>query len=423
MRAEKGLKLHIALCMLALLAGAIFLCGFYLGDRLPRGTFIDGIEVGGLSRTQAIAAVRRETENTLKQNSLKIRTKDGVYTFSYPEINYRDDLFSRVKNIRRSGEYSSGTRYYLCAENEVIRGICEGQSLPMTEPYADFSAEGEPFGYCEGSDGYIADEAALRRDIDNALYGSFDPVDLKYSYVKRRHTLEEVRAQTALLAQFTTYFDEDNLSRSSNIRRAAASLNGTVVKGGCVLSFNDIVGERTAKRGYLKAKIIENGEYVEGYGGGVCQVSTTLYNAALLSGLKITEYHPHTLAVGYVQPSRDAMVSGKAFDLKIKNPSTLPVYIRTQVSGGSLTVRIYGKRSADGIAIESVISGGIVAPVTETDDPAKVREGKDGILSESYLIVTEKGETRRIFLRSDRYLPQKHVILKENAAPPTENDF
>lgn len=419
MGAEKSLKLNIALCMLAMSAGIIFLCGFCPCGRLPRGTFIDGTDVGGLSRAQAITAVRRETENALKQKMLVIRSDTAVYTFSYPEINFRDDLFSSVKNIKNCGEYSSGTKYYLCAENEVIRGICAGESLPVTEPYADFSASGAPFEYCAGNDGRIVDEAALRLDLEKALSGSFEEIALKYKHVKRKRALEEVRAQTTLLAQFTTYFDKNNLSRTSNIRLASASVNGTVVKSGSVLSFNDIVGDRTAKRGYLKAKIIENGEYTEGYGGGVCQVSTTLYNAALLSGLKIAEYHPHTLAVGYVPPSRDAMVSGKAFDLKIENPSPSPVYIRAQVSEGSLTVRIYGKRGADGIAIESVVSGGIVAPVAETDDPSKVREGRDGILSESYLVVTEKGETRRIFLRSDRYLPQKHVILKENVAPPT----
>ena len=85
------------------------------------------------------------------------------------------------------------------------------------------------------------------------------------------------------------------------------------------------MGARTKARGFLPAKIIENGEFVEGVGGGVCQVSTTLYNCALLAGFNIEEYHPHSLAVSYVPPSRDAMVSGLSCDLKIKNNSDIIV--------------------------------------------------------------------------------------------------
>lgn len=425
MTVRKRLKFGLLIAMLASVAGIVFLCGF--SRPLPAGTRIDGVDVGGMGRRQAIAAVRENTVNELKKKKLEIRAENCVYTYSYPELNYRDELFRLVPSISRAGEYDSGVSYYLCGKDLIVSGICAGESVPVREPSAEFRTDGTPFVYDRGCDGKRVDAISLTRGIEKALEGDFEPVTLSYREVKRSRSLKEIRAETVLLSQYTTYFDEANVNRCNNIRLAAESLNGSVLAGGAFFSFNRAVGERTKERGYLPAKIIENGEYVVGYGGGVCQVSTTLYNAALLSGLKVSEFHPHSLAVGYVPPSRDAMVSGTALDLKFKNPAKTPVYIRAKATGNRLTVSIYGKSGGERYSIESVIAGGIVAPEEYTDDPSKVRDGKDGILSESYLIVSANGVSRRVRLRADRYLPQKRIILKENAPSAVpygfENNF
>lgn len=96
-----------------------------------------------------------------------------------------------------------------------------------------------------------------------------------------------------------------------NIALAAEKINGCILADGEEFSFNGRVGARTESNGFLSAPIILEGDFVEGVGGGVCQASTTVYNAALLAGMEITEQHPHSLRVGYVEPSFDAMVSGK----------------------------------------------------------------------------------------------------------------
>lgn len=410
------MKFNLTVYMLAFLAGFVFLCGF--SRSLPVGVRIDGVEVGGMSYARAAEAVREHTEGFLKEQSLEIVGEDCVYVFRYPELNYTDDLYRLVRTIDRAGVYGSGTRYYLCGKDEVIRGICAAERIEATEPYALFHAEGEPFTYCGGNDGRQVDAAALQTDVENALEGGFERVIISYKRVPRTRTVDAVRAETVLLSSFTTYYDGSNLSRASNIRLAAGSLNGSVVGGGKTLSFNDIVGARTKERGYLTAKVIENGEFSEGVGGGVCQVSTTLYNAALLSGLKIAEYHPHSLAVGYVPPSRDAMVSGSAFDLKLVNAGKTPVYIRAETGKNRVTFRLYGKSTGETYSIESVVSGGVAAPEELTDDPSKVREGKDGVLSESYLVAEKDGTVRRVRLRRDKYLPVKRVVLRENLPAP-----
>ena len=291
----------------------------------------------------------------------------------------------------------------------------------MTEPYAKFSAYGKPFEYCDGNDGRRGDAKALVKDIKNSLNGGFERVNVKFTRVPRTKTIEDVKSETRLLSSFTTCFDGGNLNRVSNIRLAASKINGTVLEGGKTLSFNDIVGARVKERGFLTAKIIENGEFTEGVGGGVCQVSTTLYNAALLSGLKIEEYHPHTLAVGYVPPSRDAMVSGTYFDLKISNPYPTPVYIRASVTGGSVAFSIYGYDDGTAYSLSSEVTGAIPAPEESCASPEEARAGKDGLTSESYLTVTRGSYVKTVLLRKDKYAPVKRVVYSDPTHEEGEN--
>lgn len=413
--------------MLAVSAGFVFFaCAFTYGGKVPKNVTVNGIAVGGLSVADAASAVRAETENYLKDKTLEICAGDKVFKFTYPEISYRDNVFTLLKNAEKGRSYQAETSYYLCGAKEIAQGICLSEQRLKEEPYAKFSAYGKPFTYFEGEDGRKADEKQILKDIDKSLNGGFEKVNVKFTKIFRTVTLDKIKAETRLLSSFTTNFDGGNLNRVSNIRLAAAKINGTVLESGKTLSFNDIVGERVKERGFLTAKIIEKGEFTEGVGGGVCQVSTTLYNAALLSGLKIVEYHPHTLSVGYVPPSRDAMVSGKAFDLKIKNNGKTPVYIRANVTDGSVTFDIYGKSDGAKYKLKSSVTGSIPAPEEPTDDPAAERAGKDGILSEGYLEITRAGVTQSLLLRKDKYQPVKRRVysgsVEENAGENVEEN-
>ena len=227
------------------------------------------------------------------------------------------------------------------------------------------------------------------------------------------HTVgEDEKFVVQRLCSYTTYFDSKNEARSHNIRLAASLIDGTVLQNLEIFSFNKVVGQRTAERGFKRAAIIENGEFVEGTGGGVCQVSTTLYNAALLSGCKVVEYHPHSLAVSYVPPSRDAMVSGTFFDLKFKNATGSTIYIKSVTGENFVTFILYGRNFGKKYELFSSVTGTIEPPEEFTDDIALVKSGRAGTISEGYLTVTENGFSRRIFLRRDKYSPQKKITLK-----------
>ncbi len=409
-------KLNILLVMSAVTAGFIFcLCGFLRA--VPKGVTVNGENVGGLTVPSAVEKLRQKTAEELKGKSLCIYGAKARYVFTYPEISFKDDFKNVLGSVKRGGEYSANVSYYLCGMDEIINDICREEKVERVEPYAKFRTSGEPFYYFEGADGKQPDIARLKADIQAALKGGFESVKIKYLTAFRRTSLDSVRQKTALLGKFTTYFDASNTNRACNIRLAAALLNGVKVEGGKTLSFNDTVGARLPERGFRSAKIIENGEYVEGVGGGVCQVSTTLYNAALLSGMAVTEYHPHSLSVGYVAPSRDAMVSGSSCDLKFKNPSACPVYIRSRTGNGYVTFELYGKSDGAKYSLETVVRQTIPAEEELCADPSQVREGKDGLISEGYLVVNRSGFIKKIKIRTDRYAPQKRVIFPADLSP------
>ena len=151
--------------------------------------------------------------------------------------------------------------------------------------------------------------------------------------------LENVK--TKLIGQYITYFNSYNQERSHNIDLAANAINNHVVFPGETFSFNQTVGQRTKEKGYLPAPIIVKGELAEGIGGGICQVSSTLFNAADRSGLEIVKRFSHSKRVPYVPPGRDATVSWYGPDFSFKNQYNQPVLIRAKAHHGMMFVRVY----------------------------------------------------------------------------------
>lgn len=414
-------KLNTCLILSALVTGIVFcLCGFTV--TLPKGVTVNGCDVGGLTRSAAAALIRGEKEKELKTKKLVVSGEKCQYVFSFPEISYKDNVQDTLRRAKRKGSYTANFSYYLCGLNEVVAAVCESERVLKEEPYAEFKTTGAPFIYHEGHDGKEVDAVRLKNDILSSLKGGFEQINVRYLNTFRQNSLHTVKQNTVLLGRYTTYFDQTNINRASNIRLAAELLNGVIIQGGETLSFNKTVGARLPERGFLKAKIIENGEYTEGVGGGVCQVSTTLYNAALLSGMAVTEFHPHSLAVGYVEPSRDAMVSGSACDLKFRNPSKYPVYLRSHTAEGSVSFEFYGKSDGAKYSLESVILGYLPAPEEQCADPSDVREGRDGVRSEGYLLIERSGYVKRVKLRRDKYLPQKRLVYTLSDGEETAQD-
>lgn len=231
-------------------------------------------------------------------------------------------------------------------------------------------------------------------------------------------------------ATFSTNYSTSTDERKTNVYLATKSLDGTLVAPFEEFSFNLVVGERTEKRGYKKAKIIVDGQFVDGVGGGVCQVSTTLYNAVLLAGLKIVEYHPHSLAVGYVPPSFDAMVNSGWADLKFINDTFNPIIINAFADGNTLTITITGEKQEYQYLRKSRVIGEIPPPDDKIiqddknefpdlylDQTIRIKNPKNGLVSEGYLLMVKDGKIHSsIKIRSDKYAPVQGVLLRGNKA-------
>jgi vancomycin resistance protein YoaR len=168
------------------------------------------------------------------------------------------------------------------------------------------------------------------------------PVEIPMVTVQPSVTTEDLKnVMGKLIGKYTTKFDPGNVNRTTNIKLASRAIDGLILMPGDTFSFNRVVGPRTASRGYKPAKVIVKGEYSEGIGGGICQVSSTLYNSVDEAGLKITRRASHSKEVTYVPPGRDATVSWGGPDFRFKNNLNKPVLIDIKISGGYITVYTY----------------------------------------------------------------------------------
>jgi len=168
---------------------------------------------------------------------------------------------------------------------------------------------------------------------------------------------EKLAQITETVSEFSTHFPKRQFNRNANLKLASSKLNGVVLMPGDQLSFNKTVGQRTLKNGFMLAGVYKNGKHDTGIGGGICQVSTTLYNASLFGNLKIVRRSNHSMPVAYVPLGRDATVDYGSLDLVIQNDYQTPIAITSEFKPGTLTFRILGKREP-GQTVKIVQEGG-----------------------------------------------------------------
>lgn len=232
-----------------------------------------------------------------------------------------------------------------------------------------------------------------------------------------------VGTAVGLVSEFATSFDTGSVGRSCNIALAASNFCWLKVGEGERLSFNATVGPRTEQRGYHSAKVIENGEYVVGIGGGVCQVSTTLYNAWIRAGLSVESVRAHSLPSSYCELSQDATVS-EFIDLVLVNDGDGAVYIDAEAAAGTLTFRVYGTPRRERFEFVSEIEETIppkgetieFVPSLDGEDYRVVRAARNGYRTR-LVRLTYAGETlkERKVLRKDVYLavPAKVLVAED----------
>lgn len=223
-----------------------------------------------------------------------------------------------------------------------------------------------------------------------------------------------------LLATFSTKYNAGNAGRTTNLRLAANKINGTVLLPNEEFSYNAVVGERTISAGYKMAATYSNGAVVDGLGGGICQISSTLYDAVVMANLKITTRRNHQFVTSYVPAGKDATVVWGSQDFKFVNSRKYPVRITTTVQGGVATVQVWGiKEEVEyDISIETKKIA-TIAPTTQyVQDPSLasgqqkvVQAGSDGRKVEAYKVMKLNGQVVSTTLLSrDTYNAMKRIV-------------
>ncbi|MBQ9782229.1 MAG: VanW family protein [Clostridia bacterium] len=316
-------------------------------------------------------------------------------------------------------------RRYLNDVDGVIEKIYLDTIVRPTNSTIKFNPSNydNPFTITKSSNGYCIDKEKLKTDVFLALNERKSKVNCKKVELTAEISESDNKKLTTIRGEFSTNYGNSITARKHNVFLATKSINGIILNSGETFSFNKVVGERNEKNGYQNAKIILNGEYVDGIGGGVCQVSTTLYNALLLSNLKITEKHAHTLQVSYVAPSFDAMVSGSNLDLKFLNDTNSPIYITGKANGNTLSFKVYGEKNDYDIKRVSKINEKIApspCEYVESDtlflgEQSILQYEKEGIKSQGVLEYYKDGKKiKEIIIRKDYYKPVRAKILVGN---------
>ena len=290
----------------------------------------------------------------------------------------------------------------------------DGEDIGLTAKNADVVTRALNYGKEGNLVSVLTDQSAvLIADYISAQWsGENATIDLITEVTEPKGTREELAQVQDVLGSFETDFSSSSSARKKNVRTGAEKLNGIVLYPGDTLSVYEAVSPFDAENGYALAPSYENGTTVDSYGGGICQVSTTLYNAVMRAELEIVTRSAHSMIVTYVEPSMDAAIAGTFKDLQFKNNQETPIYIEGYTNGGTLGFRIYGKETRPDnrkVTFESEVTSQ-TDPVREfvasQDLPVgtikKTQSSHTGYTARLWKIVTVDGveESRKVYNNS-----------------------
>ncbi len=412
-----------------------------------KGVTINGVSVGGLNTIEASKYLEDRFEENLINKIMKLRYKEYVLEIKYGEIGVTYDYYSaskkaykvgrqgnideRVKSIFLSKFYGKDINMELIYDNHKISSIMNRVKNNINVESKDAEIKfvnNRPVITSEIVGKKIQEDLLKQRIIDSLLHK--DIVEIPVIEDIPRLTHEILSKITTKIGTFSTSFSGSTEGRIHNIELAAESIDGKLILPNEVFSFNETTGDRNTEAGYKESIVIVDGDYTSGVGGGVCQVSSTLYNALLLADMEIIERHPHSIPASYVHSGRDAAVAYNYLDLKFRNILDVPVYLKAKINGTTLFIDIFSKKNDSGrvIKIESDIVEKIEPEIEESVDELMnsgektvVQKGRYGYKVKTYKIVLFNGkEESRELITNDYYKPKKYIIKK---GPDEENDI
>ena len=418
---------------------------------IENGTMINGVNVGGMDYYDAEKLIYDVFKEKSENFSLTLKYKDKTWTFDKDDFKVNSEIHTIIEEAQKRNEivesYEKQTEtlkdlqnngasvnvafnYIFVGLDEKIDEIIKEIEIEPVNSEIKFNAQNSnPFEVTEHKNGLRVNKEQLYFDI-NEQFNKTNNVEVEIKTFEQVAdvTKQENLENTTQISTFVTYVSDSTGGRKSNVKKALDCFNGFVVEPNETVSFNKVTGPHTLDNGYKIATIIYNGRYVDGVGGGICQASTTLYNALLLADAEILEVHKHTLPVKYVPLAMDAMVSDYVADLKFKNVSDEPLYIQTVCDSESVRVNIYGKKLDKEIKTRSETletikhTGDKIVPDTNKEYSDKVlfkgeqyrltypRNGYEAKAYIEYYVDGKKVEEKEI--RHEIYKPQNGIVVE-----------
>lgn len=360
MMAKKSFRIGIIIAIgFAAALALVVKLSFHASERIAPGVKVVGVDVGGLKKPEAAEKLRGWAKNRLSA-TLEFDAAGQKWTGTLADIGVLVDterMADTAYSIGRRGSLSvklveslgvmRGTsdleaRYRY--DNGKIRALMDKINKSVAVPAKDAR-----LAFVDGVRTITPEVSGKRVDPVNAIELVKAAVERNDARVilplivdKPEVTESDLLQVDTLLARYTTRYAAWRTDRTHNVKLAAQALNGELIRQGEVFSYNETVGPRLKETGFKDALIYVKGKMVPGTGGGICQVSSTIYNVALLANLKIVERSNHSMPVPYVPLGRDATVAYGLLDLKFENTTSAPIYMATKTYGGTLTVEIYG---------------------------------------------------------------------------------
>ena len=431
------------------------------------GTYINGQSVSGYTVERASQVVSDKMKEQLDGISIQIMYKDKIWEFNQDDFEvdwavqqvvqkayntyYNGNLNSKAKNVSNSkilgSLTSSKNSVYSVSLKSTFKNfdkkideiVKEIETEPVNATVTFNPDSDNMFVVSESKNGIKVDTEKLYQDLENQFLKT---KDIKV-YVNTYSVEPEVEQsyfdnKLNLMSKFSTTLKGSQEGRRHNVDYALKKFNGKVVKAGEKISFNEVTGPQTLEGGYKTAIVILNGKFVNGVGGGICQASTTLYNALVLANLEINEVHKHTLPVGYVELSLDAMVSEGYADMVFTNNSQDDIYIKTYTNEDEATVEIYGNSLADGITVKRVAefigniphngdkiqvdtAGEYTDKVLYKGEYYRVKYPREGYEAKAYKETFKDGEMiSKEEIRHEKYQPIDGLIIEGAKEPPAD---
>lgn len=415
----------------------------YLGiiasrDMIYPNIKIQGINVGKLTKDQGKEKLNKNLGEFLSKDKLLLSLDKRNWEFNYNELGVNFDIdrsiekayelgkdgniFYKIKAYLFYKKHGEDIPLYVDINNSYIKKLVEKLENEIEEKAMDgkIARKNGSFMITPEKKGLSLDrEKAEGLIVEGIKSLSKENIILPVRIRKPKITEDSLKVIKELLGGFSTKFKLSQKNRVFNLKIAAEMINGKVLLPGEVFSVYEMIGPVTRDKGYKDAPVIIGGQLKDDVGGGVCQIATNVYNAALRSNLAIIERRHHGFPVSYVTIGQDATIAGDWIDMKFKNSLKTPVFIEMYLNGDNLVTNIYGEKKGNKIELESEILGEISPKTIYKKDNSKYtdykkveKESKKGYKVNVYRVLYDNGNIiKRELLHNDFYKPVDGIIV------------